>query len=159
MTFKILIEAKYFLSRQLEKIKCLYLIFSFLILSDAVAQYGPPPKVEYNIDWNERLAPNLGVAAHDTSLLGDNIDLHTGRLSFEHVDVSIPGNSKLPVEIRRRLNPSQWRGHEFHDWQLAVPSITTNINGYDFVRGTRWGKSRCSQPLVDSIPHSNSPKI
>lgn len=62
------------------------------------------------------------------------------------------------MEIRRQLNPSQWKGNAFSDWQLAVPIISTNINLYEFSRGIRWGKKRCSLPLVDSIPVSNSPK-
>jgi hypothetical protein len=65
-----------------------------MLLQEVLAQTQPPETI-YNTDWNERLAPNLGLKAHDHNLLGDSIDLHTGRLSFEHVDLSIPGNSDL----------------------------------------------------------------
>ncbi len=73
-------------------ITILFCGFQFLSLS-AIAQGpgGPPPETIYKIDWSERLAPSLGLKAHDHTLLGDAIDQQTGRLSFEHVDVSIPG--------------------------------------------------------------------
>ncbi len=147
----------------------LSVLLSVFLVQQSFAQYGPPggggppPQTIYEIDWNERLAPNIGLRAHDENLLGDNIDLHTGRLSFEHVDVSIPGNSHLPVEIRRRLNPSQsgldggFSSNEFGDWQLATPMISTKIlfteyYNAKFYDGQAWGKNRCTQPLKNAIP-------
>ncbi|MEJ2442628.1 MAG: RHS repeat protein, partial [Exilibacterium sp.] len=129
--------------------------FGPIWVQQAVAQRdGPPAEVVYEIDWNERLKPNLGMQAHDHSLLGDAIDLQTGRLSFEQVDVSIPGNSDLPVEVRRRRNPSQSYGNEFADWQLVAPTISTKIMSTEILNGARWGKRRCSKPLKRAIPDS-----
>jgi hypothetical protein len=79
------------------------------------------------LDWVERHAPNTSLTAHDHTLLGDSIDPQSGRLTFEHVDVSLPGNSGLAVELRRRLNPSQMQSGEFADWQLAIPTISTKF--------------------------------
>jgi hypothetical protein len=130
-------------------------LFLCFIASNVFAQSGgPPPETIYRIDWNERLNPNVGLKAHDDGLLDDKIDFSTGRLSFETVDVSLPGNSALPVEIRRRRNPSQANYNEFADWQLAVPSISTKITWTDVAKGFRWGKTRCSASLVSSIPNS-----
>ncbi len=70
------------------------------------------------------------------------------------MDVSIPGNSELPVEIRRRRNPSQSYNNEFADWQLVAPTVSTKIMEYEFNNGNRWGKKRCSDPLIASIPIS-----
>ena len=36
------------------------------------------------------------------SLFGDSVDLYTGSLSFSQTDVSLPGNSALPVAIARK---------------------------------------------------------
>jgi RHS repeat-associated protein len=123
----------------------------------AHAQSGPRTILE--LDWRERHAPNGELAAHDSMLLGDAVDLSSGRLSFEHVDVSLPGNSKLPVEIRRRLNPSQMQSGEFADWQLAIPTISTKILSDEWFANPprRWGKIRCSGTLVSAIPNASWP--
>src|SRR5687768_17879678 len=81
----------------------IFSLFLCLTASNVFAQSGGrPPETIYKIDWNERLNPNVGLKAHSDGLLDDKIDFSTGRLSFETVDVSLPGNSALPVEIRRR---------------------------------------------------------
>jgi RHS repeat-associated protein len=133
-------------------------IFSLILCLAASNVFGQsgsrPPQTIYRIDWNERLNPNVGLKAHNDGLLDDKIDFSTGRLSFETVDVSLPGNSALPVEIRRRRNPSHAYFNEFNDWQLAVPSISTKIPQLEVSKGLRWGKSRCSSSLNVSIPNS-----
>lgn len=134
---------------------CIFSLFLCFTASNVFAQRGgPPPETIYRIDWNERLNPNVGLKAHDDGLLDDKIDFSTGRLSFETVDVSLPGNSALPVEIRRRRNPSQAIYNELADWQLAVPSISTKISQTEVTKGVRWGKTRCSASLSSSIPNS-----
>ena len=112
------------------------------------------------LDWTERQDPNANLKAHDDTLLGDSIDLQSGRLSFEQVDVSLPGNFSLPVEIRRRLNPSQMQSGEFMDWQLAIPTISTKIlddEWYATKPTKKWGKVRCSGTLVSAIPNASWP--
>ena len=53
------------------------------------------------------------VADINSDLLGDSIDLDTGELSFRHVDISIPGNSNLPVEFVRIINSDPDRPNFF----------------------------------------------
>ncbi|NNU15983.1 hypothetical protein HK107_06575 [Parvularcula sp. ZS-1/3] len=50
-------------------------------------------------------------------LMGEQYDLNTGQISFRHVDVSIPGNSGLPVEFARVA-----RGHGFEGGVNAHPN-------------------------------------
>ena len=38
-----------------------------------------------------------------TDLFGDKVNLYTGRLEFVQTDVTLPGNSSLPVSVGRRL--------------------------------------------------------
>ena len=133
-------------------------LLTLVAASPAFTQPGPTSEVNYLVNWEERLNPTMSLKPHDENLLGEHINLLTGGLSFEHVDVSIPGNSDLPVEIRRRRNPGQSYNNEFHDWQLAVPTISTKIHSIEIARGIRWGKNRCSKPLLDSIPSSDYPK-
>lgn len=44
------------------------------------------------IEWDKRVNADERLKAFGTDLLGDSIDPHTGSLSFQHTDVSIPGN-------------------------------------------------------------------
>lgn len=114
------------------------------------------------LDWRERQDPSANLKAHDETLLGDSIDLQSGRLSFEQVDVSLPGNFSLPVEMRRRLNPSQMQSGEFLDWQIAIPTISTKIlddEWYATNPTKKWGKVRCSGTLASAIPNASWPTL
>ena len=61
---------------------------------------------------------------------GDSIGLQNGSLSIEHVDVSLPGNSSLPVEVRRTYSAEgrsrRFQGRDFGDWILNIPRITSS---------------------------------
>lgn len=64
----------------------------------------------------------------DAGLLGDRIDFDTGHVEFVATDVSLPGNSALPVAVGRRYvvetNPSGVvPERDFGDWDLEVPHI------------------------------------
>ena len=108
-------------------------------------------------NWTERHAPNAALKAHDSTLMGDSIDLQSGSPTFEHVDVSLPGNSGLTVEVRRRLNPNKMQSGEFSDWQLAIPTISTKILADEWYGNRRWGKVRCSGALSSAIPNASWP--
>ena len=57
-----------------------------------------------SIMWWKSLAYNsAGLDVLDASAFGDNVDIDTGALSFQHTDVSLPDNSGLPVTISRRF--------------------------------------------------------
>jgi YD repeat-containing protein len=70
------------------------------------------------------------VTPETTDLLGESIDLNTGAISFEQVDVSLPGNSRLEVAIRRTFKGKSsfaWLDvHPFENWLLDIPYIHTN---------------------------------
>ena len=63
----------------------------------------------------------------DDNLVGDHIDLDTGALTLSQTDVSLPGNSALPVEFGRTLSRNSpwltWIG----DWSPSVPYISRNF--------------------------------
>lgn len=71
-------------------------------------------------------AKDLGVLSADT-LFGEQVSLFNGSTTFENVDISIPGNSGLPVELRRKLNVddrSRLNGQHllgFGEWDVDVP--------------------------------------
>ncbi|GGY57285.1 RHS repeat-associated core domain-containing protein [Parvularcula lutaonensis] len=109
--------------------------------SDAFAQRGGGGGSTVSGDavpalkYIERQNVDERLTAHGLDLLGDRIDLNTGALTFEQVDISLPGNSDLPVELRRTIDQSEPYAHldsftvsasltdDFSDWQLAIPKI------------------------------------
>jgi hypothetical protein len=123
----------------------LFVVAALALLTQSASYAQSGARTEMALDWRERNAPNGKLTAHDSTLLGDEIDLSSGRLSFEHVDVSLPGNFSLPVEMRRRLNPSQMQSGEFADWQLAIPTISTKILDDEWYANKKWGKIRLQQ--------------
>ena len=130
---------------------------AFCVQLPAHAQTGP--RTVMALDWRERNAPNGELTAYDSTLLGDAIDLSSGRLSFEHVDVSLPGNFNLPVEMRRRLNPSQMQSGEFADWQLAIPTISTKILADEWFASPQQevGKDSLQRYSMSALPNASWP--
>ena len=58
-------------------------------------------------------------------LFGDRVNLYNGSLEFTQTDISIPGNSALPVEIGRRFTTGN-RGlgsRAFGRWDIEIPHI------------------------------------
>ncbi len=65
------------------------------------------------------------VTALGNDLFGDRVNLYNGALEFVQTDVSLPGNSGLPVSVGRRLVTGQServQGH-FGDWELEIPRM------------------------------------
>ncbi|MDQ1835504.1 RHS repeat-associated core domain-containing protein [Massilia sp. CCM 9029] len=59
-------------------------------------------------------------------LFGDKVNIYNGALEFVQTDVSIPGNSKLPVAVGRRMvtgSEGFRRNGLFKNWDLEIPSI------------------------------------
>ncbi|WP_426116091.1 RHS repeat domain-containing protein [Massilia sp. PWRC2] len=65
------------------------------------------------------------VARLGADLLGDKVNLYTGALEFVQTDVSLPGNSALPVSVGRRLLVGQ-EGNAaalFGKWDIEIPHM------------------------------------
>lgn len=115
-------------------------------LSQTTSSQGGEPWVE----WEQRLNADQRLSAFGPDLLGDQIDPSTGAISFEHTDVSLPGNSKLEVSLRRRLSQGYLYGEgvnaEFGNWEHLVPRIVA------IARSSGWTGSRCSNTFNTSFP-------
>ncbi|MGH8165762.1 MAG: hypothetical protein ACREQ1_00905, partial [Woeseiaceae bacterium] len=99
------------------------------------------------------------LTAETTELLGEHIDLNTGSISFEQIDVLLPGNSELEVAIRRTFKGKSQFGwldvHPFENWMLDIPYIHTNQVNSTSARSTYsgpWGFGQeCTRDLVSGI--------
>ena len=103
-----------------------------------------PVNLSY-LDGKDPVAPDA-VATFGPDLFGDRVNVFNGTLEFEQTDLSLPGNSALPVALVRHHSPGQaWfvRG-QFGDWDLQAPRI-----GGSFANTAGWvtsfyGVNRCS---------------
>ena len=87
-------------------------------------------------------------------MFGDAVDLYTGTLSFSTTDVSLPGNSSLPVAVTRTFSQGNsgydfstglsWGGdNAFADWQIDVPNISGLFQG--------WHDNRCDVAVPPNV--------
>jgi hypothetical protein len=98
-----------------------------------------------------KLDVQMGVTPETSDLLGEQIDLNTGSVSFRHTDISIPGNNNLEVAIHRVFKGANYAHSstlEMADWMLDIPYIhTTLLKGSTRYSGD-WGQGReCSGNL------------
>src|SRR5690606_9344634 len=73
----------------------------------------------------KHLRERSSVTSYGDSPFGEVISLGTGGLEFVQTDVSLPGNSAIPVRIGRRFRPGNFAyssGH-FGSWHLDIPSV------------------------------------
>lgn len=137
-----------------------WLSFAFVVFSamplcqEAAAQAtgGRYPWQEYN----EYARASEIVAPLKSELFGDQISLYDVSTEFSIVDVDLPGNSALPVQLRRRLRVESKKEMEFFggfgEWDIEVPYL------YGVFTATwKWNESgngsvgRCSDPWYPKI--------
>ena len=87
---------------------------------------------------------SIGTLGPD--LFGDKVNFFNGSLSFEQLDLSLPGNNALPVAVGRSYEPGRdWRvTGQFGDWDIDVPRISgtfSNLRGWVNQLGS---PARCS---------------
>lgn len=101
-------------------------------------------------EWEKRQNAEERLTAFGDDLMGDQIDPHTGSLSFLQTDVSLPGNSGLPVAISRKrsqgLHYHESVDAEFGDWELVVPRLKVTSMA-------AWAGNRCSNSFATSFPN------
>lgn len=106
-------------------------------------------------EYGKRIKSAQGISPLGDSVFGDNVSLYNGATTFQATDVSIPGNSALPVALARemvvrdlRLQPPGGDGlGGFGDWDLDVPYIDgtfTKENGWTLYSITPGSTNRCS---------------
>jgi len=88
--------------------------------SSSIAQ---TPSVE--TDTRPWVKPNDQVKALSGDIFGDAVNLSTGTLTFSQTDVSMPGNSSLPVAVTRNFstNADELPNGLFGDWDLDLPRM------------------------------------
>ena len=123
---------------------------------------GGGPAIPDFEEANLSVELSTALQAQGEGIVGDSTSLADGSLSFAHTDVSLPGNSGLPVAFTRSysVNGVSYFGSVLGGWHLDVPMITTRARTTLVVGGSRlsgWHDNRCSGDMRPRIyDRSNS---
>jgi RHS repeat-associated protein len=107
------------------------------------------------------------------SAFGSETSLYNGSTSFRVVDIDLPGNSGLPVQLSRKMdvevrpNSATGRLDGMLDWTVEVPHIEGTFTWYDGWKAGNGTQARCSQAtpppvtntfvfVVDDVWHGNN---
>lgn len=107
----------------------------------------------YTDEDEKRIKSAQVVGALGDDLFGEQVNLYTGATSFQHSDLSLPGNNALTMAVSRRLEIRSSEvaygryNHGFGDWQLEVPYLGgTFIEALGWTVDTASPQARCSSP-------------
>jgi RHS repeat-associated protein len=128
------------------KFSAIQLVVAGILSIQTWGAIGAEPWIEYE----QRMNQDQRLTAYGPDLLGDAIDPNSGQITFEQTDISLPGNSKLEVSLRRRVTQGPLYGEgvnaEFGNWQYVVPRVVA------IGRWAGWTGQRCSASLDTSFP-------
>lgn len=122
-----------------------------LVTTGTGDEYGVHEKHIERLTQAQKLAP-VGVDG-----FGDQISYFSGGLTFSNADISLPGNSSLPVELRRTFaiedrrelnNGPSPKGHlgGFAEWDLDIPHLSGMFKATVGWQVAGSATNRCSQP-------------
>ncbi|MDB5972750.1 MAG: repeat-associated core domain protein [Hydrocarboniphaga sp.] len=136
-----------FLRAQVEVLPRIVVSILFILCS----QIASAESLSYADETAKKVHAASSIGALGDGLLGDTTDWYSGQTSFRVVDIDIPGNSELPVQIARTLSTVSPEGTSLNpfmmgDWDLDLPYVSGV-----FPTSEGWTPSnRCSGSIVPS---------
>ncbi len=105
-------------------------------------------------EYHKLVQASTTVAAHGPDLFGDQVNAYNNTLSFVATDISLPGNSSLPLALKRTYSAVAHSGDEafdnpLADWELDVPRISG-------VFAPTWSNQRCTSTAAPSTVFAGS---
>lgn len=105
----------------------------------------------YASEDSKRIKSAEVVGALGEDMFGEQVNFYTGSTSFQHTDLSLPGNDALPMVVSRRLDIADVKdnpfGRFFGDWELDVPYVGgLFLESQGWIVGTSQPLLRCSSP-------------
>lgn len=104
-----------------------------LLLATSVAALPAFAQVTIPQEYEKTVQATQVIGTLGTDLFGESTSFYTGATSFTALDVSVPGNTGLPMEIRRRFvvesrdqldrNRLLTQDGGFADWDLDLPYL------------------------------------
>ncbi|HJU39623.1 MAG TPA: RHS repeat domain-containing protein, partial [Tahibacter sp.] len=113
-------------------------------------------------EYDKKVRASEQLSPLDGELFGESVSLYSGATQFSHVNIDIPGNSALPVQLRRRFVVTPLARDQAYDgnggpnnpygglgnWDIEVPMISGTFDqtyGWDFSPDLATRRPRCSQ--------------
>ena len=145
------------------KLRPALLLAALLVTPGLPAHAQSTGSVDPYEEYGKHLRAAQEVTPLTSELFGDQVSLYNGAAEFNVVDIDLPGNSGLPVQLRRRfaindrrVDPGRIAG--MGDWDVDVPYIEgvfTQQDGWTVPDNTgSRSTSRCSIP---SLPYVSYP--
>ncbi len=94
------------------------MLWALMLMSGAA--HGVPGETSIYDERGKLLRGSESISWLGPDLFGDQAKLYAGSLEFVQTDISLPGNSALPVDISRRftVGANGMRNSHFGDWNL-----------------------------------------
>ena len=107
-------------------------------------------------EYRKRVESSQNIAVLKDGLFGDSVNLYNGQTSFANVDIDLPGNNALPVQLSRRFTVQIMPQGSGGGWDTSLGGA----GGWDvdvpYISGTfgpvaGWKDSRCSSNWVPTV--------
>ncbi|MCS4306761.1 RHS repeat-associated protein [Rheinheimera pacifica] len=114
-----------------------FLTFNSLIVLFIILNFSSTALANQGLSLLEHSKARLinvdGLKIESFEGFGDEVDIATGDVSFSAIDISIPGNSELKVEFRRKMPTISTYlsavspNHDLGEWRIDLPYVTTRV--------------------------------
>ncbi len=112
--------------------------------------------LEQKYEYARRIQAAQAVGPLGVDLFGDQVNYYNGSTAFSQIDVSIPGNSGLPMQIARTWSTASPEGPTapglFGEWELDMPVMRgVFARNYGWQVRTATPNNRCSVSSASNV--------
>lgn len=134
------------------QIRCLARTVLALAMCIAAAPTGA---IEHYLEYRKQVETAQKLSTLKDGLFGENVSLYNGKTEFANVDIDVPGNSALPVQLRRRFSveldlvgSTSFNANidGVGGWEVDVPSLSGTFPT------SGWPDDRCTGTMVPGHP-------
>lgn len=124
--------------RSLSTFCSLLVLLISLIVMDAASAQAATDGIHPSLEYQKRVKAAETLSPLDTGLFGESVSLYDGSTQFRVVELDLPGNNGLPVQLARRLTvqlqpQGTIRDHDarllgFGNWDVEVPYVSATYS-------------------------------
>lgn len=116
---------------------------------------APTGAIEHYLEYRKQVETAQKLSTLKDDLFGEHVSLYNGKTEFANVDIDVPGNSALPVQLRRRFSveldlvgSTSFNANidGVGGWEVDVPSLSGTFPT------SGWPDDRCTGTMVPGHP-------